>query len=416
MAKITLGSNIGAQRTTTNLERITKRVESSYARLASGMRINKASDDAAGLAIAEKLKTKTHLYDRANLNINDGISTLNIAESGISQQSNILTRLAELAEQSANGVYSNSQRVALDEEYQALVREFGRIADTTEFNGLNLLLSGRGSNAQDITLQAGVDGSTLSTLTVTLDDTGTFSGQIGTRNDADGSGGVDGADTATLNGLINGSESITDSFHDAVNGNIFRYKLEDSDGASRNIAVAVLDDGTNRGLFAYYQQTTDGTYANAASNIAVGSLADEHTLNLTFGDTGATANLDLDLRGLEVTDSVSAEDDSTTSIEFTGVDTATRARHALGVIKRRGDELNNEAGKIGAAISRLETATQIAEVQEETNYGAESRIRDADYAEESAKLSLLSISQNAATAVLAQANQTPALSVQLLQG
>lgn len=107
--------------------------------LSSGLRINKASDDAAGLQIAEGLKSDSKVYGQAIRNVNDGLSLLNIAQGAMQQLSNVVIRQAELAEQAANGVYSNKQRAAMNTEANALVEEYNRIIQTTSFNGINTL-------------------------------------------------------------------------------------------------------------------------------------------------------------------------------------------------------------------------------------------------------------------------------------
>jgi flagellin len=127
--------------------------------LASGLRINRASDDAAGLAIAESLKAESAIATVAIRNANDGISVVAIADQAIGQIGSILNRLAELAEQSANGVFDNVQRSAIQTEFSALASEIERIAVTTKFNGLGLL-SGGGA----LVFQVGFDGSSLSRL------------------------------------------------------------------------------------------------------------------------------------------------------------------------------------------------------------------------------------------------------------
>jgi flagellin len=127
--------------------------------LASGLRINRASDDAAGLAIAESLKAESAIATVAIRNANDGISVVAIADQAIGQIGSILNRLSELAEQSANGVFDNVQRSALQTEFTQLTSEIERIAVTTKFNGLGLL-----SGAGALVFQVGFDGSSLSRL------------------------------------------------------------------------------------------------------------------------------------------------------------------------------------------------------------------------------------------------------------
>lgn len=152
-------SSINAQR---NLGLTEKRLSTAFERLSSGMRINHASDDAAGLAIAENLKADARIASVAIRNASDGISVISITDGAINEMTNILTRLAELAEQSANGIYSNDQRSALSLEFNALVSEVERIAHTTEFNGLRLL-SGNAS----VTFQVGFTGTSVSQISYT---------------------------------------------------------------------------------------------------------------------------------------------------------------------------------------------------------------------------------------------------------
>ena len=150
-------SSIAAQR---NLASSTDRLRTSYERLSSGLRINRAKDDAAGLAIAESLKADSRVASVSIRNANDGISIISIADGAISQITSVLSRLAELAQESANGVYANSQRSALQLEFSALLSEVERIAYTTEFNGLRLL-----SGGGNVTFAVGFDGSSLSMIT-----------------------------------------------------------------------------------------------------------------------------------------------------------------------------------------------------------------------------------------------------------
>ena len=142
-----------------NLNSTSGRLQTSYERLSSGLRINHARDDAAGLAIAESLKADSKVASVGIRNANDAISIINITDGAVGQITSVLSRLGELAEQSANGVYSNSQRSALQLEFTALLSEVERIAYTTEFNGLNLL-----SNGATVTFQVGFDGSSSSRI------------------------------------------------------------------------------------------------------------------------------------------------------------------------------------------------------------------------------------------------------------
>lgn len=157
---LNIRTNLGSISAQRNLGLAGSGLQRAYTRLSSGLRINRAMDDAAGLAIAEALKADSKIASVAIRNANDGVSIIAITDGAIGQITNVLSRLAELAEQSANGVFSNGQRSALQLEFTALMSEVERIALTTEFNGLKLL-SGGGT----VVFQVGFDGSSMSQIT-----------------------------------------------------------------------------------------------------------------------------------------------------------------------------------------------------------------------------------------------------------
>lgn len=157
---INIRTNLPALSAQRNLEATSNRLTTSYQRLSSGLRINRASDDAAGLAIAENLRANSATATVAMRNANDGISVITIADQAVGQVTSVLNRMAELAEQSANGVIDNTQRSAIQNEFSALASEIERIAVTTKFNGLNLIKGGN-----DLTFQIGFDGGSTSQLT-----------------------------------------------------------------------------------------------------------------------------------------------------------------------------------------------------------------------------------------------------------
>lgn len=159
---ITLGSNIASLQAQRRLSNATGALGTTYERLSSGQRINKASDDAAGLAIADALRASQRVASVAIRNANDGISTINIADSALGEIGSVLTRLAELSEQSANGVFSVVQRSALSNEFTALGSEIERIAVTTEFNGVKLL-----SGNSAVVLQVGFNSTSTSQISYT---------------------------------------------------------------------------------------------------------------------------------------------------------------------------------------------------------------------------------------------------------
>ena len=283
---ITLGSNIASLKAQRRLQGTTNTLSDVYQKLSSGSRINKSSDDAAGLAIADSLKAQQRIAAVAMRNANDGISSITIADAALSEIGNVLSRLAELSEQSANGVYSVNQRSAISSEFIALASEVERIANTTKFNGVQLLTGGT-----QMTLQVGFDSASTAQLAI--------SGVAGTLN--------------SLGLAASGSSVLIYS----VNGN----NIDAGQSASRTTLDAV--------------------------NTAISSLA------------------------------------------------ATR-------------------GTLGAAESRLNVAINNLSVARENFAAAESQIRDTDLAQQAAELIRLGILQQAGAAVLAQANQQPALAFRLL--
>ncbi len=159
---ITINSNIASLKAQRQLSTSTDALQKTYEKLSSGQRINRASDDAAGLAIADSLRASQRVALVAVRNANDGISTIAIADGALGQIGNVLSRLAELAEQSANGTYSTTQRSALQNEFVALGSEIERIAVTTVFNGVSLL-----SGTSQIVLQVGFDSRSTSQIALT---------------------------------------------------------------------------------------------------------------------------------------------------------------------------------------------------------------------------------------------------------
>lgn len=283
---ITIGSNIASLQAQRRLATATDALGRTFERLSSGQRINRASDDAAGLAIADSLKANQRIASVAIRNANDGISTIGIADSALSEIGNVLTRLAELAEQSANGVFSVTQRSALSNEFIALASEVERIATTTTFNGVALL-----SGGNTLTLQVGFNSASTSQISFT---------------------GVQG----TLQAL--------------------------------------------------------GLAATGSSGLAYSINAS----SIEFGQSAARAALDA-------------------------------VNNAIG-------SLASTRGTLGAVESRLNVAINNLTVARENFASAESRIRDVDVATEAAELTRLGILQQAGAAVLAQANQQPALALSLL--
>ncbi len=151
---IRINTNIASINTQRHLYNSTVSFNKSMEKLSSGLRINRAGDDAAGLAISEGLKSDIRALDQAGRNAADGISMVQTAEGALDEVSNILLRMRELTEQSLNGTLTANERGYLDSEYQALVGEIDRIASSTEFNGISLL---DGSAGASVNIQVGIE-------------------------------------------------------------------------------------------------------------------------------------------------------------------------------------------------------------------------------------------------------------------
>ncbi len=160
---IRINTNITAMNARRNLYNSTISFNKSMEKLSSGLRINRAADDAAGLAISEGLKSDIRALEQASRNASDGISMVQTAEGALDEVSNILLRMKELAEQSLTGTLSDTERGYLDAEYTALSSEIDRIANSTEFNGIKLL---DGSPTAAVSIQVGIDTNTWDSIDV----------------------------------------------------------------------------------------------------------------------------------------------------------------------------------------------------------------------------------------------------------
>jgi len=157
-----INTNVPSLNAQRNLADSTTKLARSLQRLSSGLRINRAADDAAGLAISEKFRAEIRSLGQAQRNANDGISLLQVAEGALNESSNNLIRMRELAVQSANGTLGSTERTALNNEFQDLASEITRIAQVTAFNGTQILASG----GIDITFQVGADNTDNDKITV----------------------------------------------------------------------------------------------------------------------------------------------------------------------------------------------------------------------------------------------------------
>ncbi len=305
---ITVARNIaslGAQR---QLGSISESLSSSLDRLSSGLRINRASDDAAGLAISSSLKSDTRIFTQAIRNLNDGISILSVAEGAISQLTEIITRQAELAAQAANGTYALQQRVAMQAESDALSRERTRIVRTVAFNGIRLL----DDNATTLFLQAGrgdnvvLSADVSDTMRQTVG-TGSFADQVtintslsGARSmaavDVNSDGMVDLLSIASdypafTVSLSNGDGTFRAPVSYSMGGNAYGLAVGDFNGDG-SIDVATADYAgnsvsvrLNQGNGTYGTRVSYATGISLPTRIEQGDITGDGILDLVVADS-----------------------------------------------------------------------------------------------------------------------------------
>jgi flagellin len=251
---LTVNTNLFALNAQRNVNKVQSTLGTSVERLSSGLRVNSAKDDAAGLAISMKLTAQVRSLNQAIRNAQDGISVVQTAEGGMNEIHNILTRMRELAQQASTGTLATSDRTALNNEFADLKSEITRISDTTEFNGLSLLDGTLSANG--VSLQVGINN--------TANDRITVSG--GTFNDIDASSiGLTTTNVSSIDTAANAQSMLT---------------IVDS-------AIAIVS--TRRGTLGGVQNRLGSTIANlgiAAENL---SSANARIIDADFASE--TANL-----------------------------------------------------------------------------------------------------------------------------
>ncbi len=360
--------------------------------LSTGKRINSAKDDAAGLAISSRMTSQIRGLDQAVRNGNDGISMLQTAEGALIEVTNMLQRMRELSVQSANDTYAPQDRGYLDQEFQQLKDEVHRISRATQWNGMNILdgsFVGDEGVAGKFAFQVGANEG--QTVTHTLGDIGFRKAVVETEVTRAPDTAVKQQGTVTLSGTYAAGDSITVN----LGGTDYSYTVLAADVASDNdatnlaaIAVKIKDE---IGGGADATATSSGgvvTYTAAANNVDL-----EATVSRTVvGDAAALAGI----QDLDITTTPDASD-SLAALDI-GIDT-----------------INSSRADIGAMINRLTYAVDnLTNVSQYTS-ASRSTIQDADYAKASSELARTQIIQQAATAVLAQANSSQQTVMKLLQ-
>ncbi len=412
VAVITFNSNIASLNAQRLTAKSTAELQRSYERLSSGLRITRASDDAAGLAIADTLHTSGKIIDQAMRNVNDGSAMIGIMDGALEQQANIVTRLKELAEQAANGTLSSAQRNTLNTEYRSLISEYARIGQTTMFNNRSLLYGTRGTNSSSqVLLQAGETGSLNALLGLSTADTADNSGSIAIRY-----GGPE-IQTEALDFIAGGpytaaqiAERWQNVFYGTSRANnreqiLIMYGVDNQSFAPTNMLLfSVMEQDPSTGLYS----EVDGGHMIPLSTTDPSLIISPDSY---FPGVGYSYNFDF--RALHIYDAATTTQQPNV-LEATGLESASRARQALTVTTNRANTLSNIRGDFGALASRLTTANAVLSTKQINITSAESAIRDVDVATEAANLTRMQIVQQAATAVLAQANAQPKIALSLL--
>ena len=348
-------------------------------RLSSGLRINSAKDDAAGLAISSRFDSQIRGLNVAQRNANDGISLAQTAEGALESISDSLQRIRELAVQSRNATNSDSDRAALNTEAQALRSEVNRIAEQTAFNGVNLL---DGSFANQ-SFQVGANaGQTIDiTSIVNANDTA-----LGTYQAAEVSGV---AATGFANALADGDVTILDKDGVAVNiGPIAAAASATERAGQIRDAVNAISDQT--GVFARN---------DTQNSLTLSTTTNTNGIVIAFAGAGNTANTGL----AAGTTAISAQ----TGFDTLDLSTTAGADTALNQMDAALSAVNTARSELGAVQNRFESTISNLATTTENLSAANSRILDADFAAETAKLSKSQVLQQAGISVLAQANARP---------
>jgi flagellin len=376
-----------------NAQRNTGATQSALAismqRLSSGLRVNSAKDDAAGLAISERMNAQIKGLNVAARNANDGISLAQTAEGALGKVGDMLQRMRELAVQSANATNNQTDRDALQAEVAQLKEEIGRVATTTKFNGTTLL---DGSfTAQSFQVGAN-SGETISLAAIADADLAA----LGTlQTSADSYDQTLGALTATDGALATSLD---------ING----VSVAIAADVGRDAATALTE------LVAAFDAAKT---ANPTALAGVTMAADGAITSATTTDVPLVIANVTNLTGVSAgtTNGTLTEGASETGIANLTIASAEDAAFAMDAIDSALTAVNTARGTLGAVQSRFENAIANIQVTSENLAAARGRIVDADFAAETASLSRAQILQQAGTAMIAQANQLPQQVLSLLR-
>ena len=459
MAQV-INTNVASLNAQRNLNSSQGSLTTSLERLSSGLRINSAKDDAAGLAISERFTGQVRGLNQATRNANDGISLAQTAEGAIGEVSNILQRIRELSVQSANSTNTASDRVALNEEVGQLQLELDRIATTTEFNGQRIIDgsfsdasfqvgansnqtidfaigSVRSSAIGQITRassSASTDAITDATIqlgdgpAVALNGSAQFVGSENGQDNISAFAKAAAVNDAGIEGLVAtaetsvsvtlGTMATTGTYSLDINGEAIYSALDLTSGQLSNSDIRDAINTTSRdtGVVASLEGTTLTLSAADGRNITVTESGIAHTTGGTItsgtainGKLTLTANdkltfTDGDQLGFAATASIGADIKGIDSVD---ISTAAGAQEAILRVDAALASVNSNRAGLGAIQNRLQSTVNNLASTSENLSAARSRILDADFAQETANLTRAQILQQAGTSILSQANSLP---------
>jgi len=413
-----INNNLNAMNAHNNLARNVLGTRRASERLSSGLRVNRAADDAAGLAVSESMRSQLRGLGQAIRNANDGISLIQTAEGALEETHAMLHRLQELAVQSGNDTYNNTDRAQIQREVLELLNEITRIGTETNFNGVRLFNGTRGTNNA---VDAGgflIDGEgAVNSLGLAVNGSG--SAMVAIAGGADGDPAIDG----TMPGGAQSNVSVPDMTSEDTD--IDNYLQVAGDQFLRYSSNTERNDGW-----------FDSEHADVVGGITLQigtNAAASQRLVLTFGDMTTTGlglqNLDLtSLRGAQIALGIQSEggrdmengiEDADTQIGDNTLSNSSTERFVgpfvQGSIQFAINLVSGQRAQLGAWQNRLESTVSNLTVTHENLTSAESQIRDADMAAEMIDFTRFNILQQAAQAMLAQANQAPQAVLQLLR-
>ena len=376
----TINTNMSANIASNALTRNERSMSSTMERLSTGLRINSAKDDAAGLAISSKMTSQIRGLNQAVRNANDAVSMLQVAEGAMSGITDMLQRMRELAIQAISDSNTSADRVALDAEYQQLRAEINRIGGNTQWNGTNLL-DGQIGSSGTMTFQVGANAS--QTVAATFTTMGSTEGTVSSATTTAGAG---------LNAQVSTITLASGSFRE---GDVVSYTI-DGKTASFGISIAsgamdAIDNAVN--------------IASTSAGTVTAAHASATTVTLTAGTAGQAFVLD----NLQVSRGVAGD------VAKSDITTAASATTSLTTIASAITSVDSARASNGASMNRLDYASDNLQNVAQNTAAARSRILDADYAAETTELARSQIIQQAATAMLAQANAQATSVISLLK-